>query len=154
MTDAEHYRALLEEAQRRLADSEERADALIETCQHIEADLNSTMPEFVETTGKQPYAYYGWRRSAKAALLYKEREIEAERKRHGDLEADAQRIATLVKVAESSYRGEDTSQLLRAMLHMTNDIIAATNYAPSEEQDGLIACVTYQLNEVEAVSAG
>lgn len=153
MTEPERYRSLLADVRTQLADQRERRDALVETCVHIESDLASTLPEYVETTGEQPHAYYGWRRRAKTALFHKQREVAAEEKRIAKLAVEAQRLGMFVKALESGYRGEDERQLLRAMLHLVNDVVTATSYAADEEQQGLIATVSRRLGDLEGAGA-
>lgn len=150
MTDVERYRALLADIKQRIQESSERVDALAETCLHIESDLDSTLPEFVETTGEQPHAYYSWRRRAKTALYHKQRSLAVEKKNLDSLKMSAERLEMLVKAFESGYRGEDTEQLLLALLHLVQDVISATRYKVDEEQVGLLACVSYRLKRLQA----
>lgn len=152
MNDIERYREMLKQTQRKLDDSNERIDALEETCLHIEADLSSTLPEYVETTGEQPHMYYGWRRRAKTALFHKQQALRQEKNHQWALRTQVARLEMIVKAMESGYRGEDEVQLLRAMLHLVNDIVTSTSYDVDEEQQGLLAVVSHRLGNLEVAS--
>jgi len=151
MTDLERFKAMRMNLSKLLHDSKERIIGMEEVCHKIEVDLDSTMPEFVETTGKQPYAYYGWRRRAKLALFYKRHETEREQRHCNDLKVEDHQLEMIIKAFESGYRGEDEYQLLRAMLHLANDIITEVNYVVDDEQDGLLSCVSHRLGNLDSV---
>jgi len=153
MNDIDRYRSLLRDTEAQLVERRDDHEALVETCLHIQSDLTSTMPEYVETTGEQPHAYYGWRRRAKTALFHKQREVATAEKHIKKLSLEVERLRMFIKAMESGYRGEDSDQLLRAMFHFVNDIVSATNYAVDEEQQGLLASVSHRLGNLEVVSA-
>ena len=134
-------RRTLADIEARIARTLEDESAIEEGVQHIDIDLSNTVAEFVETTGKQPSAYYRWRRSAKWARYRKMQALERKRQDVRALEYLRTQLSMRLYAVESGYRGADPEELLRAAYHLLMDVLARADAPLTSDQFGLVAAI-------------
>lgn len=131
--------AEIEFFEKRLATLAEDEAGLVDSLRHIDIDLSNTLDEFVDTTGRPAADFYTWRRKAKWARFYKERELESKRE---EMLLAKQKLtnAQMEKLAiEAGYRGDDPESLLRAMYHLMMDVVGRAKVTLDPHQIGLLA---------------
>lgn len=125
--------------EQRLANLTDDESGLVDSVRHINIDLSNTLDEFVATTGRPAADFYTWRRKAKWAHYYKERELESKRE---EILIAKQKLtnAQMEKLAiEAGYRGDDPESLLRAMYHLMMEVIGRASMTLDPHQIGLLA---------------
>lgn len=125
----------------RVSELSEKQDLLVDSLRHIELDLSNTLDEFTHTTGRPPEEFYVWRRKAKWARYYKQREIEAVREQLNASQSRLTNEQMRLIALEAGYDGDNPRLLLRAMYHLTMSLLSETGYQVDEHQMGVIAAV-------------
>lgn len=141
MTSSERVRAQIADLEKRATEVAVDEELLRDALRQIEMDLDNTLDEYVSTTGRPAASYHKWRRSAKWAKYHKVKELDRKAAEVRALHTELMNTRMMLYAEESRYRGADDAQLLRAMYHLTMEILDHTTFKLDEHQLGLVAAV-------------
>ncbi len=145
MHSPRELRIQLESHEKMLNDLQEEISVMEEGVSHIDIDLSNTVAEFVESTGRQSYEFYKWRRKAKWARHHKIKAITVAQERVRAYEEKVRQTQLLLHAVESGYRGQDPHQLLSATYHLLMEVLSRSDYTVDAHQMGLIAAIRLSL---------
>lgn len=120
-----------------------RMDAEIESdaISHIDIDMANNAEEFAVTSGRPAEDYAVWRNKARWARHYKVKNLATIQEDIIALEEELADLHMRQYAFEAGYSGSDPADLLCAMKHMMMDVLALTQYQPTQQQAGLLAAV-------------
>lgn len=122
-----------------------RNDAEIESdaISHIDIDMANNPEEFAITSGRSEEEYAKWRNKARWARHYKVKNLAQIQEDIIALEEELADLHMRQYAFEAGYSGSDPTDLLLALNHMMMDVLALTQYQPTQQQTGLLAAVQH-----------
>lgn len=126
-----------------LSELEANEGMLVDAIRHIDIDLDNTIDGFTATTGRPADEFFEWRKKAQWARYYKQKALSSTREQQQALRYRLTNEQMRLLALEAGYVGTDADRLLRALYHLTMDLLGHTGYQLDEHQVGLIAAVRY-----------